>query len=147
MSSTADVLIHSLDADLSSTALVFPNGLIGCPEWKRFVLLSDDQEELPVAYLQSLDVPEVRLLVSDPRLIINSYAAPLSETDRAHLGLSSGGEVVLYCTLSVGSDGMITANLLGPLVVNSRTRIGRQLVLTESGYTTRYPVAKLHLGA
>jgi flagellar assembly factor FliW len=51
--------------------------------------------------------------------------------------------MTIYCTLTVGGDGLITANLLGPLVINPRTRRGRQLVLTESGYSTRHPVAQL----
>jgi flagellar assembly factor FliW len=37
-------------------------------------------------------------------------------------------------------NGAITANLLGPLVVNSRTRIGRQVVLNDSKHPLRAPL-------
>ena len=67
----------------------------------------------------------------------------LSADDRASLGLAPGAAPTIYCTLSVAADGLITANLLGPLVVNPATRRGRQLVLTDSGYSTRHPVARL----
>jgi flagellar assembly factor FliW len=34
----------------------------------------------------------------------------------------------------------VTANLLGPLVINNRTGRGRQLVLSTSDYSARHPV-------
>ncbi len=123
--------------------IVFPQGLVGCEAWKRFVLLRDDEHELPVGTLQSLDDPAVTLLVTDPALLVPGYAVRLTADDRALLGLAGGAAPVTYCTLSVGEDGWLTANLLGPLVVNPATRRGRQLVLVDSAYSTRYPVARL----
>jgi flagellar assembly factor FliW len=145
MSTTAAKTAQPIDSDTEvlTHALTFPNGLIGCQDWKRFVLLSDDEEELPVAYLQSIDEPSVRLLVTDPRLIVSGYAARLSDEDGAGLGHPASDNTVLYCTLTINPDGMITANLLGPLVINSSTRIGRQVVLSDSNYSTRHPVAQL----
>src|ERR1051326_8316279 len=135
--------ILSTDAALSMPPIVFPYGLIGCDSWRQFVLLTDDEEELPVAYLQSVDEPSVRLLVTDPRLLVESYTVDLSAADRASLELSPSETPVLYCTLTVGDDGAITANLLGPLAINSRSRLGRQVVLSDTTYSTRHFVAKL----
>jgi flagellar assembly factor FliW len=132
-----------LPPDAADHALLFPEGLVGCPEWRRFVLLTIADEDLPVASLASLDQPGVVLLVADPRMILPGYAVSLSAEDRAGLGLAPGTAPNIYCTLSVVADGLITANLLGPLVVNPATRRGRQLVLAESGYSTRHPVARL----
>jgi flagellar assembly factor FliW len=130
-------------AGIQSDAIVFPEGLVGCQTWKRFVLLTDDDEQLPVAYLQSVDDPEVRLLVTDPRLIDQAYVAPLSDADLAAIHADATDKTTLYCTLTINKDGLITANLLGPLVINARTRTGKQLVLSDSSYTTRHPVAHL----
>ena len=33
-----------------------------------------------------------------------------------------------------------TANLLGPVVINTRTREGLQVVLPEAGWTTKVPL-------
>jgi flagellar assembly factor FliW len=119
----------------SDASIVFPDGLVGCPEWKHFVLLVEEEEELPVALLKSLDFPEVELLVTDPRLLDATYATSI--------GVDSNG--VVYCTLTV-QDGWITANLLGPLVIDPLTRQGRQLVLTDSAYSSRFPVARANNG-
>jgi len=127
MTMTEQRLGPASDAE-SDGSIVFPDGLIGCPDWKRFALMVDDEEEMPVALLKSLDFPEVELLITDPRLLEPAY------TVEAHDG-------ALYCTLSV-QDGWITANLLGPLVIDPISRKGRQLVLTDSPYSARHPVAR-----
>jgi flagellar assembly factor FliW len=143
MLSTPAIADQSTDASTASHILAFPDGLVGCQDWKNFVLLSDDEEDLPVACLQSVDQPRVRLLVTDPRLIDQNYSIDLSEADRSSLELQALDDTALFCTLTVAEGGEITANLLGPLVVNKRTLRGRQVVQSESGYSTRHPVAQL----
>jgi len=126
-------------------AIVFPDGLVGCQDWKRFVLMVDDDTDgaLPVAVLQSLDDDNISLFVTDPTLLEPTYTAKMAEADRAELGLDADQQPTLYCTLTVGQDGWLTANLLGPLVVNPTTRKAKQVVLTDSGYSTRQPVARM----
>lgn len=124
-------------------SVTFEEGLIGQPTWKRFVLIVEDAEELPVAMLQSLDDPQCTMLVADPKMVEPSYTVRLTAEDRAALALGKDGEPVLYCTLSVSADGWISANLLGPLAINPVTRIGRQLVLTETAYTTAHTIAQV----
>ena len=125
----------ALDSD---PAIIFPDGLVGCPDWKRFVLLVDDEEELPVAILRSLDNPHVELLITDPALVDPLYTSKLVNSIETQ-------DPVVYCTLSVGDDGWISANLMGPLVIDPRSRQGRQVVLADAGYSTRHPVAQTAL--
>ena len=84
----------ALDSD---PAIIFPDGLVGCPDWKRFVLLVDDEEELPVAILRSLDNPHVELLITDPALVDPLYTSNLVNSIETR-------DPVVYCTLSVGDD-------------------------------------------
>ena len=150
MPATAQRPAAPLPADLSTDAadhaLVFSDGLVGFPDWRRFVLMTAEDEDLPVATLASLDDPAIELMVTDPRLLVPDYDLKLSAEDRASIGLQAGTTPVIYCTLSLAADGQITANLLGPLVVNPVTRQGRQVVLPDSGYSTRHPVAHLSPG-
>jgi flagellar assembly factor FliW len=132
-----------LPTDAADHALVFAEGLVGCPDWRRFVLMTAEDEDLPVGALVSLDDPAIELMVTDPRLLLPDYDLKLSVQDRASIGLTADAKPVVYCTLTLTADGVITANLLGPLVVNPTTRQGRQFVLTDSGYSTRHPVAHL----
>jgi flagellar assembly factor FliW len=127
----------------SDQIITFPSGLVGCESWRRFVLQTEHDEELPVAVLECLDEAETRLLVTDPRVVVGQYSVPLSEADRSVLGLDADAEPVVYCTLTLAQDGWLTANLLGPLAINPHTRIAKQLVLADSGYSTRHPIAQL----
>jgi len=54
-----------------------------------------------------------------------------SETDQLSL--------VVILTIPSDDPSAVTANLRGPLLMNPRTRLCKQLVLTED-YPTRYPV-------
>ena len=140
ISATPDLVPTSHEPE---STVVFPNGLVGCGSWKRFVLMVDDEEELPVAVLRCLDEP-IDLMVTQPALALPGYRVALSSEERAQLQLQDGEQPILYCTLSLTDDGWLTANLLGPLVINPRLRTGKQLVLTESSYSTRHPIA--HVG-
>jgi flagellar assembly factor FliW len=127
----------------TTDSIIFPDGLVGCQDWKNFILMSDDgDEELPVAILQSLDDASISLMVTDPRFLEPNFAPKLSAQDYADLGLDDSSQTIIYCTLST-ADGWLTANLLGPLVLNPTTRRGKQVVVVDSAYSTRYRIAPL----
>jgi flagellar assembly factor FliW len=132
---TTDSIIH------------FPEGLVGWANWKHFVLLTEHDEDLPIGILKSIDDPRVSLLVTDPRLVLPDYCADITSTERQNLGLQTQEQPVLYCTLTIGKSGEITANLLGPLAVNARTREARQLVLADTQYSAQHPLGSLESAA
>jgi flagellar assembly factor FliW len=132
----------AIDLTDATATINFADGLVGFPTWQNFVLMTDDQENLPIGVLQSQDDPKVALLVTDPRLILQDYTVELDATTRDALQLDSVLPAI-YCTLSVTQDGTMTADLLGPLVINPSNRRAAQLVLAESAYSTRHFVAQL----
>ena len=130
-----------------SLELTFPEGLVGYPEWNRFVL-----EELPdggpVAMLQSQDAEEISFLVTVPQLVCPSYSFETPPGARQLLGLSPAEEPAALCILVVRREPMvITANLLGPLVYNPATGLAYQLVLDGATYSARHPVVPQGAGA
>ena len=120
--------------------ITFPQGLVGQPHWKRFVLLSVEGDGA-VALLQSVDDQQLSLLVTDPRRVVADYTVALGQADVTLIGLETE-EPVLLTTLSIYRD-RITTNLLGPLVINPRTREAKQVVLADSPYTTQHPVGRV----
>lgn len=128
-------------APASDSLIVFPNGLVGQPDWTRFVLLTPEDDET-IQVLQSVDDANLALMVTNPGQIIPHFNVPLSSDDRTLLDLGADEQPTLLCTISIHNN-LITTNLVGPLVVNSRSGIGTQLVVVDSPYSTRHPVAKL----
>ena len=125
----------------SETLIVFPNGLVGQPDWKRFVLMTPE-EDGTIQVLQSVEQTELALMVTNPMQIIANYSVPLSRDERAVLELEADEQPTVLCTISIHSN-LITTNLVGPLVVNSRNGLGTQVVVIDSPYSTRHPVAVL----
>ncbi|MBI3762763.1 MAG: flagellar assembly protein FliW [Chloroflexi bacterium] len=120
--------------------LFFPEGLVGCAEWRHFAL-EQSPETAPLALLHSRDQPGLSLIVVDPRLVEPDYAPALEEADRAALGGGDGADLQWLSVLTVQNDPLVvTANLLGPLVVNRATGTARQVILSLSGYPAAYPV-------
>lgn len=121
--------------------ITFPQGLVGCADWRRFVLLSDD-EAPGLHILHCLDDPDIHFLVTDPMLVEPAYRAAISADELRRIGLSRPEDAVLLCILTTHTNPMrVTANLLGPLVLNPAARLGIQLVLVDSPYSTRHPLS------
>jgi flagellar assembly factor FliW len=121
--------------------LTFPAGLPGFPELRRFALAQWGDEDSPYSTLVALDDPEVRFLVVPPEVFFDDYAVQLPDDDAVALGLSEPDDALVLVLITLGERAEeTTANLLGPLVVNSRSRTGAQVVLADSGYDTGVPL-------
>jgi len=133
---------HENDIIIPEEAIItFPEGLVGCVTWRQFVLLGTNVSG-PFKLLQSLDDPQVSFIVADPYLLLADYSFTLSDVDARTIELDDPAKAMVLCILMVKQDPVlsITANLLGPLVINVSSRLGTQLVLADSGYSARFPV-------
>lgn len=122
--------------------ITFPRGLVGCAEWRRFVLLSDEENQ-GLHILQCLDDPAIHFFVTDPMLVDSAYRIMVSAEELRCLELTRLADAVLLCILTARTNPpRVTANLLGPLVLNPAARLGVQLVLADSPYTTQHPLPR-----
>ena len=119
--------------------IVFPQGLVGCPDWQRFHLMPEPFETS--GELVSLDHPGISLMVADPAWLGVNYQFELDEDDGEALHLERAEDARLFCILTVHRDPpAIIANLAGPLIINWPEGIGRQVILDHLAYPLRAPV-------
>ncbi len=130
--------LGSVEVD-ESKVLEFPDGLLGFPDARRFALV-DAGDDATYFWLQALDDPHLAFLAAVPWAFFPDYEPELPEVDRAALDIVDPVDAVVLCLLTF-TDEAVTANLLGPLVVNATTRSGRQIVLGDSGYSAQVPLA------
>lgn len=126
----------------SEPAVVFPDGLIGCPTWKRFIL-SELPDDSGIVMLQSLDEPSVSFVLAPVIEVMPTFFDALAADDLSRLallGVRHNPDVELYCTVTMHTTGELTANLLGPLVIDYRSGCGIQVVLPDSGWSPRHVV-------
>ncbi|MCP5024749.1 MAG: flagellar assembly protein FliW [Actinomycetia bacterium] len=121
--------------------VVFDGGLLGFPTSKRFVMIEADRPGY--LWLQSIDETELSFLATHPWDFFPDYEFELDQADQDGLEISSLEDADVLCLLSIHdqADTMtVTINLLGPLVVNTATRQGRQVVLSGSDYEASEPL-------
>jgi flagellar assembly factor FliW len=121
--------------------LTFPEGLIGLPFARQFVLVQSGESGV-FRWLQSVDEPSFALLLADPWELTPDYEVELSDEDVAFLDLDEETPKFVYVTVTIppGKSHAMTINLLAPLVMNACTRQGRQVILNDERYDTRHPV-------
>ncbi|MDH3222615.1 MAG: flagellar assembly protein FliW [Gemmatimonadota bacterium] len=121
------------------SALDFPGGVLGFPEAHAFALVSTSREGF--YWLQSLDHDTLTFLLVDPFLHIPDFSIHLPDEEMGVLGTDAGEIVVLgIVTLPANPDAPLTVNLQGPLVINAKRGVGRQLVLDNDAYGLRHPL-------
>lgn len=128
------------DADLDQHTIAFREGIPGFPDYQRFALIAEI-EDAAFMMLQSLDDPDIALIVTVPWLFFPDYEPQLSPVEAQELDITDPEDAVVFCPVTLDpEDDLIYVNLLGPFVVNVKNREGRQLVLTDSDYPTRAAV-------
>ena len=122
-------------------ALFFPGGIPGFPDHERFALV-DLVEDGAFQRLQSLDDPDMSMIVCVPWLFFPGYSLELGIAEQQELNIVEPGDAAVFCPVIIDPDeDQVYLNLLGPFIVNTATREGRQLVLAGSGYSARESVA------
>ena len=121
--------------------MTFPNGLLGFPNRSRFALIQTGSENY-FFWLQSVDDANLAFVVTDPVIFFKDYEVPMREETLGDLEFSDlkFAQVFVICN-KIGD--WLTGNLLGPIIVNSESRIAQQVVLTEKKWTTRQPLLRL----
>jgi len=115
-------------------ALRFEEGMIGCPDWREFLLLEVERDGA-LGMLVSLDEPFVAFPVIEPSQVYPSYAPAMSQADLESLGAEKDSDLRILAIVNIPQDVQeATVNLLGPLVMNRDSGMARQLVLVDSGY-------------
>jgi flagellar assembly factor FliW len=121
--------------------LYFPLGLLGFPEVTDYEL-SDIAPDLPFKCLQAVNDPDLGFVLMDPTMIVPDYQITIEPQDRHDLQVRDPRHLCLLVILTVyrTDPGQTTANLQGPILINTENYWAKQLVLAHSPYHTRHPL-------
>jgi flagellar assembly factor FliW len=119
----------------------FPEGLLGFPDQKDYLMM-EHKPGSPFYWLQSVSVPELAFVMINPLLVKKDFLEALSASDRKFFVSEKEGDKAFFSlvTIPTGKVEEMTSNLLGPLVIDVRSRTGRQVILSNTGYSHRHPV-------
>jgi flagellar assembly factor FliW len=123
--------------------ITMPAGLPAFTWARRFVLVPWGSDDSPYSRLQCLDDDELAFVVVEPSLFFPDYEPELDDAAVERLALRDPADALVLVILTVGEGPHdTTANLLGPVVVNWRTRVAEQVILADSEHGTRVPLAE-----
>ncbi len=124
------------------TLITFPEGVIGFKEARGFVIFDCGDQGL-FKWLQSTDIPELAFVICESHLIVPNYQVIIGQKERDLLQLENVEDAAVCLILVIPEDPQeTTGNLLGPIVMNAKTRLGMQMVLVNPQYSTRYKIFK-----
>ena len=128
-----------LDYD-AGAELQFPHGLPGFENQKRFVLIEKDALA-PLIFLQSAESEGLCFITVPVQLVDPGYQMGMTEEDH-HILIEDSGDL-LSLAIVAASANAITANLLAPVVINLKTRIGVQAVRPDARYSHQHALPEL----
>lgn len=119
----------------------FSNGLPGFINEKQFTLM-----ELPgnpvFKILQSMSTPTLAFIVTDPYHFYQDYTFELDDIILESLNITSEKDVTVLTIITLTKPFEdSTINLKAPVVINVKTKQGKQYILNDDNYITKASIA------
>ena len=141
-------LFDEIDVD-EEKIITLDRGIIGFPFMRRFTLIygTDDEQEKSssqsLMWFQSLDEPQFALPVVSPVDILPEYNPEINDDELLPLGELTDDNLLVLVTMKVPPEiEKMTINLKAPIVINTDTRKGGQLIV-ENDFQVQFPVYDL----
>lgn len=119
--------------------ITIPEGLFGFEDYTCFQLESSEYE--PFMWLRSEEMKTLSFLVIDPFLFKQDYEIDVDDESLKKIGIESPADVTVMVIVTLPSDkGPVTVNLQGPLIINKKTGVSKQVVLGDSRWSTKHAI-------
>jgi flagellar assembly factor FliW len=116
--------------------------ILGFERLKQFCLI-EMEELLPFLWMQSTEDSKIAFLVANPAVFFPEYRIQINSAEIAELKVADPGTVETYVILTIRKETQdITANLQGPILINTENNMGKQLVLVNSKYKVQHSIAE-----
>lgn len=127
-----------------SKTIRFPRGLIGFEHLREFALV-DYKPGTPFHFLQSLENPNMGMMLADPFSFLPNYEIRLGVAEERILKVHSIRDLVILVSVTVpkGNPEGTTLNLTGPICVNVQERLGLQAPQVDLAYPSRVLLREL----
>lgn len=130
---------HFGDIDVNEEQILsFPDGLLGMEDLHRFII-AEDENTAPISWLQSIDNGSIALPVVNVFDVEEEYILDVGDEDIERLQIAKPEEVVVLVVTTIPKEVQkMTVNLAAPLVINTGSGLGRQ-VMASTPYSLRHP--------
>jgi flagellar assembly factor FliW len=136
------------DMEISEDKIfTFEKGIIGFEDFKSFTIIFDAEKEetTSIYWLQSTEEPALAIPMIDPRLVKENYD-PIVEDELVNtLGQNiQDAQLEVFTTITVPEDlKKMTSNLKAPIILNTDTMRGIQVIADNDDYQVRFPIYEI----
>lgn len=123
--------------------ITFESGIIGFPELNHFAMVHNSEKpDAKTSWLVSVEEPAFALPVIDPLIVKGDYNPDIEDELLIPLGDEKEAEYVVLTTISVpkGNPEGTTTNLKAPIIINTTTKKGTQVILDDDSLQIKYPI-------
>jgi len=114
--------------------------VLGFEKLKYFCLI-EMTELTPFHWMQSTEDPTIAFLVMNPVIFFPDYRIEINSQEIAELQVTDSASVETYVILTIRKEKSdISANLQGPILINTVNNKGKQLVLVNSRYHVQHSI-------
>lgn len=123
--------------------IYFPEGIPGFEESKRYALIGHDTNDSVFFWLQSVDMPELCFVVTDPFMVYDGYVVDLEDEDVLLLQITDPSKVLTLAIVIIPEKiDEIRVNLKAPILINIEKKLGKQIILDNDNLPIRYYLNK-----
>lgn len=122
--------------------LHFPEGLVGLPALRNFVVMPNHKEG-PLFWIQSIDDPDFAFVLTDPTNFFIDYQITPDSAIRSLLNISEHDQYFVLALVTVPPSREITLNLAAPIFYAPITNKAAQIILENTQYNTKTPLPKV----
>lgn len=120
--------------------ITFLDSIPGFNDIRRFIFLYS-KENWPFIIMQSVENENLAFITINPWEVLDDYEFEISDLVKNKLEIESSEDILVLaiCNLREKFKNM-TANLVAPVVINFKKRLGKQVILDNTDYQIRHPV-------
>jgi flagellar assembly factor FliW len=121
-----------------------PFGMLGFPDKRQFVMLRH-KENSPFFWYQSVDEPSLAFVIMSPFHFMPSYTVDVEKVLKEMSWTKVRNDSLeLYVVVNIpkGSPDKMTANLIGPILINNKNLQAVQVVIGDSNYSHKFPLIR-----
>lgn len=130
------------EIEIKETEIIsFPKGIPGLDDYKKFVLFPVDEQDSPYFFLQSIEKKDLCFFLLDTLAYFADYDIELDESTIQSLSVESPSDIIVLSLITVTTSLQeATANLKGPIILNVKKNLAKQVVLDKTDYLIKQPL-------
>ena len=120
--------------------ITFPNGILGFPDEKKFILL-DIPDNPSFLVLQSINDANIAFIVIPPHQLYQDYELKVDDTTLELLEIESEKDVTLLSIVTLKENFTdSTINLQAPIIINHNKKLAKQYITNSKNHSIQAPL-------